>query len=362
MTKLMLVGGFLGAGKTTLIDKLATDMRKAGKKVGIVTNDQAPDLVDTVFLAKSNDFVEEVSGSCFCCNYNGFIGAVEKLVAAGANYILAEPVGSCTDLSATILQPIKDIEKNRLELEAFSVLIDPERLTTILNNKDAGIHPSAIYIMRKQLEEADIIVISKKDKFNSEIIDNLVERTQKAFPGKPVLAISALTGNGVEKLLQTAASIKHPGINLTDVDYDTYAEGEAVLGWLNMETALQKKEADWKSFAKKLLTAIARKFASEKIAIAHVKLFLEGHGGQIIGNITGGEDTITITGELPGHDVASLILNARVQASPENLLEQINKILAECCAAEQIENEAKNVNCLMPGRPNPTHRYSKVMQ
>lgn len=360
MTRLMLIGGFLGAGKTTLIDRLASDLRKEGKKVGIVTNDQAPQLVDTVFLAKNNDFVEEVSGSCFCCNYNGFTSAVEKLVADGANYILAEPVGSCTDLSATILQPVKDLEKDKLELEAFSVLVDPDRLAMILNNEDAGIHPSAIYIMRKQLEEADIIVISKADKLNQEIIDRLVEGAQKAFSGKPVLTVSALTGAGVEKLLQTAASINKPGAHLTQVDYDTYAEGEAVLGWLNMETALRKKGADWKSFAQKLLTAISRNFTAEKIAIAHVKLFIEAPGGQIIGNITGGEDSITVSGDLPGQDTVTLILNARVQTSPENLLERINKILAECCAEEKIENEAKNVNCLMPGRPNPTHRYDSV--
>lgn len=360
MAKLMLIGGFLGAGKTTLIDKLAAKLGQQGKKIGIVTNDQAPFLVDTVFLAKSNDFVEEVSGSCFCCNYNGFIKAVEKLEANGADCILAEPVGSCTDLSATILQPVKKLEKNTLDLEAFAVLIDPERLETLLNNEDSGLHPSALYIIRKQLEEADIIVLSKEDKYNQEIIDSLIERAQKSFPQKIVLAVSALTGAGLDMLLKAIDSVKNPGAYLTEVDYDTYAEGEAVLGWLNMETALEKKGEDWNAFAKKLLTAIANHFEKDKIAIAHIKLFIEGTTGQIIGNIAGSKNNITVTGNLQDADV-TLILNARTQTSPENLQNKINTIFAECCKEEKIAQEVKNVNCLMPGRPNPTHRYADVI-
>ena len=361
MTRLMLIGGFLGAGKTTLLNKLSDELRKKGDKVGLITNDQAPCLVDTVFLAKSNELVEEVSGSCFCCNYNGFTKAIANLVKSGANYILGEPVGSCTDLSATILQPLKELEKDALKLEAFTVLVDPDRLGAILANADAGLHASALYIMRKQLEEADIIAISKADKLNSEIVSSLVERTQKLFPGKPVLAVSALTGAGIEQLLAAADSIKKPGSHITEVDYDTYAEGEAVLGWLNLETALEKKGEDWNAFAKKLLTAIASRLASEKIAIAHIKLFIDGPNGQIIGNLTSDADSITVAGSLPDADAVTLILNARAQTSPEQLLAEINSIFSSCCEADKIEHEAKNVNCLMPGRPNPTHRYNKVI-
>lgn len=361
MAELMLIGGFLGAGKTTLINKLAQVLRGQGKKVGIVTNDQAPALVDTIFLARSNDLVEEVSGSCFCCNYNGFIKAVEKLAAGGADCILAEPVGSCADLSATILQPIKGLEKGKLRLGAFSVLIDPERLEQLMNNEDAGLHPSALYIMRKQLEEADIIVISKEDKFSQEIINTLLERTRKNFPGKEVLAVSGLTGEGIETLLRAIDSVKTPGSHLADMDYDTYAQGEAVLGWLNMETALEKKGEDWSAFARQLLSAIGASFAEEKIAIAHIKLFIEGSKGQIIGNITGGKDSITVSGSLDNQDTVTLVLNARAQTSPENLLARVNAIFAECCLKEGIKHEARTVNCLMPVRPNPTHRYAEVI-
>ncbi len=67
--KLILVGGFLGAGKTTLIAKAAADFIKQGKKVGIITNDQAVNLVDTNLLQQHGLSVQEVAGGCFCCRF-----------------------------------------------------------------------------------------------------------------------------------------------------------------------------------------------------------------------------------------------------------------------------------------------------
>ena len=104
--RIILVGGFLGAGKTTLIWRVAERLMSVGKGVGLITNDQAPELVDSELLRRQNLAVSEVAGSCFCCNFNGFTDAV-KQVSEGADYVLSEPVGSCADLSATILQPLK---------------------------------------------------------------------------------------------------------------------------------------------------------------------------------------------------------------------------------------------------------------
>ena len=67
-TRLILVGGFLGAGKTTLLWETAVRLMNKGLRVGLITNDQAPELVDSELLKLSDLRVAEVSGSCFCCN------------------------------------------------------------------------------------------------------------------------------------------------------------------------------------------------------------------------------------------------------------------------------------------------------
>ena len=63
----IMIGGFLGAGKTTTIARLARHFVAQGKRIGIVTNDQTDDLVDTQTLRSQGFDVGEVAGSCFCC-------------------------------------------------------------------------------------------------------------------------------------------------------------------------------------------------------------------------------------------------------------------------------------------------------
>lgn len=121
--RMILVGGFLGAGKTTLLWQAASRLAAHGRRVGLITDDQAPDLVDTGFLSRQGMPVQEVSGSCFCCNFPGLIQAAETLQHdVKADVLIAEPVGSCTDLSATILQPLKDKFRQQFVLAPLACL------------------------------------------------------------------------------------------------------------------------------------------------------------------------------------------------------------------------------------------------
>src|SRR5256885_871381 len=101
-TRLIIVGGFLGAGKTTLLLQSARRLTERGYRVGLVTNDQGKDLVDTTLLSQENFPVTEVAGSCFCCAFPDLLQALSQLQdAVQPDVVLAEPVGSCTDLVST---------------------------------------------------------------------------------------------------------------------------------------------------------------------------------------------------------------------------------------------------------------------
>src|SRR5262245_6314047 len=104
---LVLVGGFLGAGKTTLMLKAAEVLHRRGLRTAIITNDQAGELVDTRLSLAAGLPTEEIAGGCFCCRLSDFTEAAERLLQANPDVIIAEPVGSCMDISATILQPLK---------------------------------------------------------------------------------------------------------------------------------------------------------------------------------------------------------------------------------------------------------------
>lgn len=123
--RVILVGGFLGAGKTSLLFEAASKLTERGKHVGLIANDQAAELVDTSFLQYTDGAISEVSGSCFCCNYNGFTDAILHLIEnQQTDIIIAEPVGSCTDLSATILQPSKHQFEKDFIVAPLTVLVD----------------------------------------------------------------------------------------------------------------------------------------------------------------------------------------------------------------------------------------------
>jgi G3E family GTPase len=100
---LVLVGGFLGAGKTTLLLRAARLLHDRGMRAAIITNDQGGALVDTRMAAAAGFDAGEIAGACFCCRFGDFVAAARSLMAVKPNVIFAEPVGSCMDLSATVL-------------------------------------------------------------------------------------------------------------------------------------------------------------------------------------------------------------------------------------------------------------------
>src|SRR5215471_16388616 len=167
--RFIMLGGFLGAGKTTAMARLARFYMQRGQRVGLVTNDQAQDLVDTKSLRSQGFPVQEVAGACFCCKFDDLLSQVETLATnERPDVILAEPVGSCTDLVATVVQPLKDLCGNRFEVAPYPVLFKPGHGLPILQGKSgSGLSEKGAYIFRRQLEEADAIVLNRADELDS---------------------------------------------------------------------------------------------------------------------------------------------------------------------------------------------------
>src|SRR5688572_9572586 len=99
--KYIMVGGFLGSGKSTAVARLARHFKDQGLQVGLITNDQGNGLVDTKFFHSNGYSVEEIAGGCFCCRFNSLMEAANSLSKhSRPDVFIAEPVGSCTDLVA----------------------------------------------------------------------------------------------------------------------------------------------------------------------------------------------------------------------------------------------------------------------
>ena len=193
--RFIMIGGFLGAGKTTTVGRLARHYTSQGLNVAIVTNDQTTDLVDTHSLRAQGFHVGEVAGSCFCCNFNELTATVERLSGdALPDVVLAEPVGSCTDLVATVIRPLAQVYQRPFDIAPYGVILKPSHGAKILHNEPrGGFSPQAAYIFRKQIEEADFVIINRIDELSPETASALAADRVEQFPGRPGVRVSAKT-------------------------------------------------------------------------------------------------------------------------------------------------------------------------
>src|SRR5438477_6077510 len=148
----IMIGGFLGAGKTTAVLRLAEHLSARGQKVGLITNDQSVGLVDTAMLANHGFDVQEITGGCFCCRFNSLVDAADKLSAdTRPDVFIAEPVGSCTDLKASVSYPLRRMYGENFSVAPLSVLVDPIRALRILKLEvGKAFSPKVAYVYEKQ--------------------------------------------------------------------------------------------------------------------------------------------------------------------------------------------------------------------
>lgn len=364
--KLILVGGFLGAGKTTLVAQAAGRLMAAHKRVGLITNDQAADLVDTEMLRGKGFDVGEVAGGCFCCRFDDLVNSAEKLIAERKpDVLIGEPVGSCTDLAATVVQPMNRFQSGKIRATPFTVVVDPERLKDMLKREPTRnpLSKKVTYIYGKQLEEADIIALNKTDTISADETKRLCTELRRLFPQATVLTFSALDGSGIDAWLEIVLKDAPAGQHIAEVDYDIYAEGEAELGWLNASVTLNADAPiDWKRFCLDLLKNFRAKLQEKKIEAAHVKLALNAHGAALVANLTSssGQPFLLVQGthEAPSNS-ARLIFNARVQTDPQILRELVETAIRSTCGSA-IRAEMGTLQAFKPGRPVPVHRFKNA--
>ena len=363
--RFVLIGGFLGAGKTTTIARLARSYCDQGLKVGIVTNDQAADLVDTHALRAAGFDVGEVAGSCFCCNFSGLASAIEQLEShQRPDVILAEPVGSCTDIVATVIQPLRQLHQDRFAVAPYGVILKPSHGRKILSNAPkAGFSPKAAYIFRKQLEEADFIIINRVDELRPEEILELSRLIAAEYPGVPLVRMSAKTGTGFDALRELLDQQGHFGRRILELDYDVYAAGEAELGWLNSRmrvTAAAPFSLD--DLALNIIRRLQESFAACDAEPAHLKAIGMSEEFHAVANLVS-SDTPAVLSQASHCQTrhADVIVNARVAIDPQTLEEHVKVAVQTVCQSMGAVPEFLHTQSFRPGRPNPTYRYAEAL-
>ncbi len=361
----LMIGGFLGAGKTTAIAKLAERLTQQGQRVGLITNDQGSELVDTAMLRSRGFATEEIPGGCFCCRFNSLVDAANKLTTASRpDIFIAEPVGSCTDLVATVTYPLRRMYGDQFLIAPLSVLVDPVRAARVLGLDEGGrFSEKVLYIYRKQLEEADLIVINKTDLFSAEKLAALRAALAKDFPQAEIFEICARSGSGLDAWLNRIISSEQQARSVMEVDYDLYAEGEALLGWLNATVTLTApSEFDANDVLRQLASHVQTRLRFAAAEVAHFKMTLSpddsiGSDVAVINLVR--NDFVPELSQSLEEPISSgqLILNLRAEAAPETLRDAVEKSLAELTQKfPSLTTRLEHLEHFRPGKPQPTHR------
>jgi len=359
----IMIGGFLGAGKTTAVSRLAAHLTAAGRRVGLITNDQGRELVDTRMLRSQGFATEEIPGGCFCCRFNSLVEAAGRLTAeTQPDVFIAEPVGSCTDLVATVTYPLRRMYGADFSIAPVSVLVDPIRAQRVLGLAEGGTFSSKVaYIYRKQLEEADEIVINKCEVLEAGALAELREVLVREFPRSGVRAVSCRTGEGLAEWFGLLESGVHGGGATMEVDYDVYAEGEALLGWLNATVrvvAADGVEADW--LLERLARRLHERLRDGGAEMAHLKMTLSPDrslSGEVAAVNLVRNDFVPELSQRLDEEVtgAQIIVNVRAEAAPERLEEGLRGALERWGGGGE-ELTIEHLEFFRPGRPEPTHR------
>lgn len=364
----IMIGGFLGAGKTTAVARLAQHLTEAGCKVGLITNDQGQELVDTAMLRSRGFETEEIKGGCFCCRFNSLTEAAKKLSEESRpDVFIAEPVGSCTDLVATVSYPLRRMYGNEFTVAPLSVLVDPVRALQVFGlGTGKKFSDKVAYIYRKQLEEADLIVINKCDMVEAEAMRRVRESFEKTFAGIPIFEVSARERTGLEKWFEGILNSAQGSRHAMEVDYNVYGDGEALLGWLNCTVQLSsRKYFDSGKVLMDLATTIQDALRREKGEIAHLKMTLnpdEDLGDIAVINLVTNDFVPELSQSLPEPiESGELILNLRAEADPELLNTIVNRAVVEVVErTPTLFARMEHSEHFRPGKPQPTHRMERI--
>ncbi|HEX6073667.1 MAG TPA: GTP-binding protein [Micromonosporaceae bacterium] len=365
MITLIPLSGFLGAGKTTTMIAAAKSLEAAGRTVSVITNDQGVDLVDTAKARAALSGVGEVTGGCFCCRFEDLIGVVSELVAQrNVDTVIAEAVGSCTDLQATVVRPLRELYGSRFVVSPLTTVVEPLRYKAFSGGWERGESDSELsYLFDRQLAEADVLALNKIDITPPDLIPATVQELTRRYPHAIVAPYSARTGEGLARLLKAwngPLSIDRD----VDVDYDRYAAAEAELAWLNRVYEVTGTETDFvpDTWIHQVLGALSELCAADGVTVGHAKVSLRTSEGTVNASVTAAGATPSLDGTM-GRPATrgQAVFNVRVACPPEIIEAMIDRSVAVADRSNGVVSEVVEGTAFRPSYPRPVHRLRPAL-
>ena len=179
MTKVDIISGFLGAGKTTLISKLLKEALN-GEQVVLIENEFGEIGIDGGFLKDSGGEIREMNSGCICCSLVGDFGTSLKEVVDKyhPDRIIIEPsgVGKLSD----VIKAVKDLHiENEIKLNSASTVADASKCKVYMKNFGE--------FFNNQIEHAGTIILSRTQNISEEKLNKAIELIRQLNPNAHII-------------------------------------------------------------------------------------------------------------------------------------------------------------------------------
>ena len=304
----------------------------------------------------------EVTGGCFCCDYDDLGRPLDVLAChRPTGCVFAESVGSCADLVATVVKPLRPLHE--LACSSGQPVACSPTAACCCCACWPGPCPSAtsvIYIFDQQIEEADLLVLNKIDLLSSDEREQIHNLARARYPGKKLLLQNALAAEQLHAWLKAIQPGRLPlPTQPLDIDYQRYGQGEAELAWLDKELTLQTPPGAARQVAIHFIEQILGQLGAAQAAVAHLKLLITCGTQHTKLSITASSSE-DWRANLPqfGDEPIQIEFNARVQIDPPTLDFIFSYALASAAKIPGVQVQAAGLPAFKPGFPKPTHRIA----
>lgn len=353
--KLILVGGFLGSGKTTAIVQACQYLMKKGKKVGVITNDQGDQQVDSAYVSGLGIQTKEVSNGCFCCRYDELNVHLQTLETAyQPDVVFAESVGSCTDLVAAVAKPLLQF-KPGIDL-VISVFADAAMLVGWIEGRTSFLEESVRYIYKKQLEEADVIVINKSDIVTSDQMARIDRAIHAEYGNKTIVHQNSLIRKDVVDWINILDRHVVDSRNSLALDYTIYGDGEAKMAWLDIRLTIDAPLGNGTFIVQHFIRSVFLELQRAQLTIGHLKFYIDSDNWSQKISFTAANTSAGLRLHVKNLKHVRMLVNARVQSDPETLRQLVNVAIADVQHLGNCAIHIEQQSAFKPGFPKPTHR------
>ncbi len=333
----MVMSGFLGAGKTTVMMALTNYMERTGCPAAMISNDLGrKGLADYRYSKAAGVRSCEIAGECICFVTEELIEKLRRLYSDdGCRMVMSDIPGFGVGALEHVYYKLRDLYPDECGLAPFTVIVDGNLLCRLVKGgRTTALPEEMTYLLKSQLLEGDLIVLNKTDLYTDEERAAYLKVLRGICPCTPVISVSAVTGEGIPELadylLNHETGFPEPDFGVTEEEFES-AFGRLSIYNCQYYAVVCCDDFDANHYLTDLAEEIRGKLMERGYDTPHLKLFAEREDGDYSKvDLLGVDRDVIMTHAMTGRCTdLPVIINTTSAADAAYLTEVIDGVIAE---------------------------------